>query len=96
MSEKRVEIPDIDNVTCVTEQEESKLKRSLDDIEYANSQIRYVIDEYIHSERDRNILKRRYIDGIYLEPLAVEFELTSKQISNIIAKYESVIFKHLA
>ena len=31
---------------------------------YTNSQIRALIDEYIHSERDRAILKRRFIDGI--------------------------------
>ncbi len=32
--------------------------------EYTNSQIRALIDEYIHSERDREILKRRLIDGM--------------------------------
>lgn len=63
--------------------------------EYTNSQLSYIIDEYIHSERDRNILKRRYIDGIHLEPLAEEFDLTPKQIRNIISKHEAVLFKHL-
>ena len=28
-------------------------------MEYTNSQISAIIDEYIHSERDRRILKRR-------------------------------------
>ena len=32
---------------------------------YTNSDISRVIDEYIHSERNRQILKRRYIDGIF-------------------------------
>ena len=33
-------------------------------MEYSNSQIREIIGEYIHSERDRAILSRRLIDGI--------------------------------
>ena len=63
--------------------------------EYSNSEISKVIDEYIHSERNRNILKRRYIDGICLEPLAEEFDLSVCQIKNIIYKNESIIFKYL-
>ena len=53
---------------------------------YSNSKISNIIDEYIHSERDRKILKRRYIDGICLEPLAEEFDLSVCQIKNIIYK----------
>ena len=37
---------------------------------YTNSQIREVIAEYIHNERDRKILERRLIDGITFERLA--------------------------
>lgn len=63
--------------------------------EYSNTEISILIDEYIHSERDRKILKRRLIDGICYEPLAEEFDLSSKQIKNIICKAENVLFKHL-
>ena len=65
-------------------------------MEYTNSQISHIIDEYIHSERDRSILKRRLIDGIAYEPLAEEFNLSVKQIRNIIYKSESKIFEHLS
>ena len=64
-------------------------------MEYTNSQIDRLINEYIHSERDRKILKRRLIDGICYEPLSEEFELSVKQIHNIINKSEMVLFKHL-
>lgn len=60
-----------------------------------NSQIEHVIDEYIHSERDRRILKRRFIDGICYEPLADEFNMSVRQVKNIIYKQQKVIFKHL-
>jgi len=64
--------------------------------EYKNSDIIAVIDEYVHSERDRAILKRRFCDGICFEPLAEEFDMSVRQIQNIIYKYQFKIFKHLA
>lgn len=64
-------------------------------IEYTNSQIDKLIDEYIHSERDRKILKRRLIDGICYEPLAEEVGLTPKQVRNIVHRSEAILFKHL-
>ena len=64
-------------------------------IEYTNSQIRALIDEHIHSERDRKILKRRLIDGICYEPLAEEFGLSTVQVKRIIYKGQNRIFRHL-
>ena len=64
-------------------------------IEYTNSQIDKLIDEYIHNERDRKILKRRLIDGICYEPLAEEIGLTPKQVRNIVNKSEAILFKYL-
>ncbi len=64
-----------------------------DDI--SNSEIAKAIDEWIRSERDRKILKRRLIDGICYEPLAEEFEMSVRQIKNIVYKSESILFSHL-
>ena len=63
--------------------------------EYTNSQICALIDEYIHSERDRRILKRRLCDGICFEPLAEEFDMSDRQIKRIIYKLQERLFKHL-
>lgn len=63
--------------------------------EYSNSQIEQIIDDYIHSERDRKILKRRLIDGICYEPLAEEFDLSVRQIKSIIYKCEDLVFRHI-
>ena len=62
---------------------------------YTNSQIALVIDEYIHSERDRAILKRRFIDGICYEPLAEEFGLSEKQVKRIVYKCQQTLLKEL-
>lgn len=64
-------------------------------IEYSNSEISLIIDEWIHSERDREILKRRLIDGCCYEPLAEEFNLSVRQVKSIIYKNENIVFKHL-
>lgn len=64
-------------------------------MEYKNSEIEKIIDEYIHNQRNRALLKRRYIDGVTLEKLAEEFDLSVRQAKNIIYNNEDVIFKHL-
>lgn len=63
--------------------------------EYTNTRISNVIDEYIHSERDRAILKRRFEDGICYEPLAEEFDMSVAQVKRIIYKNENKIIKHI-
>lgn len=63
--------------------------------DYSNSQIERLIDEYIHSERDRAILKRRLIDGICYEPLAEEFDMSVRQIKTIVYRNEDKLFKKL-
>lgn len=72
---------------------EGTQKVDLSDVK--NSDIANAIDEYIHSERDRKILKRRLIDGICYEPLADEMDLSVRQIKNIVSKAEAKLFKHL-
>ena len=64
-------------------------------MEYSNSQIRDLISEYIHSERDRQILCRRLIDGITFERLAEEFDMSPKQVRIIVHRQESVLFAHI-
>ena len=66
---------------------------NLEDI--TNTEISNVIDEYIHSERDRKIMKRRLIDGICYEPLAWEFDMSTGAIKKIVYKCEKIIFRHL-
>ena len=64
-------------------------------MEYSNSQIREIIAEYVHSERDRAILCRRLIDGVTFERLAEEFDMSVSQIKRIVRKGSNNIFKHL-
>lgn len=63
-------------------------------MEYTNSQIDALIAEYIHSERDRKILRRRLIDGICFEPLAEEFQMSDRQIKTIVYRCEQDTLSH--
>lgn len=64
-------------------------------MEYTNSEMQRLIDEYIHSDRDRRILKRRLIDGIHFEPLAEEFDISTRNCKNIVYRCQAQLFKHL-
>lgn len=61
----------------------------------SRTELENYIDEYIHSERDRKILKRRLLDGIIYEQLAEEFELSVRHVKNIVYKSQNVLFDKL-
>ena len=57
------------------------------------SEISRLIDERVFHERNRKILKRRLLDGIHFEPLAEEFDLSVRQVKNIVYKAEERLFR---
>lgn len=59
------------------------------------SEIDHLIDEWILNERDRNILKRRLLDGITYEALAEEFDLSVRHTKRIVYRAEERFFKNL-
>lgn len=61
----------------------------------SRTEIEHLIDEWILNERDRIVLRRRLIDGICYEPLAEEFDLSVRQVKNIVYKGEEKIFAHV-
>lgn len=62
---------------------------------YYNDEIEYIIDQVTHSSRNRAILKRKLIDGITFEKIGEEFDLSTKQVKNIVRKSEEDVFIHL-
>ena len=67
----------------------------LEDANISVSEVEHLIDEWIFSQRDRDILKRRLIDGITFEALATEFDLSVVQVKRIVKKRQIQLFKHL-
>lgn len=66
-----------------------------DNFGLSRSQWETLIDEWIFNERDRKILKRRYLDNITYEALAEEFDLSTQRVSDIVYKSREQLFKHL-
>ena len=54
-----------------------------------------LIDNWIHNEVDRRMLKRRLLDGICFEPLAEEFELSVNHCQARIKKAKTQLFKNV-
>lgn len=63
--------------------------------DYTTTEITALIREYVHNERNREILKRRLIDGRTYEQLAEEFDLSTAQIKRIVYKAEAIVFPKL-
>ena len=63
--------------------------------QYSDGHIRQLINEYIHSERDRAILKRKLLDDIVFEQLAEEFGLSVRRAKTIVYNGRLKIYKHI-
>ena len=63
--------------------------------DYTNSEMDNLINEHIHSARDRDILKMCYIDGYTYEYISEKVDLTPRRISTIISKGTLVLEKYL-
>ena len=61
----------------------------------SRSQIEYLINEWIHDQRDREILRRRLLDGIVFEQLAEEFDLSVTRTKTICYKAQDKLLRHL-
>lgn len=71
------------------------MRKNLDLFNLCRTEWESLIDEWIFSERDRQILKRRLLDGICFEPLAEEFDLSVPQTRHIVRKAQEKLFKKL-
>lgn len=65
------------------------------DFNLPRSEILYLIDEWIFSARNREILKRRLLDGMTYEELAEEFHLSTQSVKAIVYKNKETILSHI-
>lgn len=55
-------------------------------ITLTNSELAELISEHIHSERDRQILKLKLIDGYTYEKIAEIYEMSPRYIRSLVKK----------
>lgn len=63
--------------------------------ELSRSQWERLIDEWIFSERDRRLMKRRLLDGLTYSELETEFNLCERHIKAIVKKQEAILLRHI-
>lgn len=56
-----------------------------------NSELSVFIDEFCTNKRNRDILKERLIDGVRISVLAEKYELSERQIKNIVQKFKALM-----
>lgn len=59
---------------------------------YSNFRFREIVDEFVHSERDRKILVRKYCDKRTIGQLAEEFQLSETRIKSILYSEGMTVF----
>lgn len=67
-------------------------------IDRPNSELANIIDEHINgrnAQRNRAIMRRRLIDGICFEPLAEEFDISTRQCKRIVYSCTERILKYI-
>ena len=55
-------------------------------IQLTNSELAELISEHIHSERDRQIMKLKLIDGLTYEKIAEIYEMSPRYVRSLVRK----------
>ena len=67
--------------------------------EYSRTELDHAIEEWVicrkNSERNRAILRRAMFDGVCYEKIAEEYDMSVRQIANIVHKSQEQLFRHL-
>lgn len=61
----------------------------------SRNEIESTIDSWIFNERNRRLLQRRLIDGITLEQIADEFELSPRHVSTLVKQGTETVLAHI-
>ena len=63
-------------------------------MEYSNSRLREIVADFVHDERARRIMLRKYQYNITMERIAEEEDLSVSQVKRIIKKHYNTVFRH--
>lgn len=63
---------------------------------YSTEHLDFLISQWVHSERDRAVLRRRILDDITFETLAEEFGLSVRRTKSIVYNGQQKIFRHIS
>ena len=61
----------------------------------SRTEIEYLVTEWIHNQRNRNIAKSRFLDGLTYESISELYDLSVNQTKNIIQKAKEILLNHI-
>lgn len=61
----------------------------------SRTEIEYLVTEWIHNQRNRNIAKSRFLDGLTYESISEIYDLSVNQTKNIIQKVKEILLNHI-
>ena len=64
-------------------------------LNYSNVDFIWSVAQYVHSDRDRKMLVRFYVDDATYDDLCNEFHLSLSQVKRIVLNQGMVVFKHM-
>lgn len=70
------------------------MKRTMN-FDVPRSVVEKAIDEWCFNELYRDVLKRRFLDGVTFERLSEEFDMSVRHIQNIVYKEGDRVLLHL-
>lgn len=63
--------------------------------EVCRADLEYLIEQWVFSERDRKLVRRKLFDDITFERLAEEMDLSVRQTKNLYYKWTNKIFSKI-
>lgn len=64
-------------------------------MEYSNSGMENLINEYIHKDRDKEIMRLRLIHGMTYEAIAEAVGMSNRQIYRIVSRDAAKLYRYL-
>jgi hypothetical protein len=71
------------------------LRNDLERFNLSNSQISFLLEQWIRAERDRAILNDRLINGMTFERIAERHDMSVRQTKNIVYRAMERLISHL-
>jgi hypothetical protein len=62
---------------------------------YSRSELAHLIDEWVFSKRDREILSDKLLDGLTYDELADKFLLSPQRLKAIVKENKERIYNHM-
>ena len=62
--------------------------------DYSNARVREVIDDYIHSSRDRALILDSLVDGLSYDELAGKYQIAYESVRDVMRKGREALDRH--